>query len=207
MIQATDGNFYGTTYAGGTRGYGTVFKITDSGEFTTLHSFIANPNDGANPYAGLVQATDGNLYGTTYSGGNCCGTIFSITPGGTYLTLHYFDATGDAFPQAGLAQATSGVLYGTTAGGYGSIFSLDMGLGPFVTFVRFAGRVGRTGPILGQGLAGTTGVSINGIQANFTVVSDTFIRATVPEGATTGFVTVTTPSGTLTSNVPFHVIP
>jgi hypothetical protein len=69
------------------------------------------------------------------------------------------------------------------------------------------GKVGQTGPVLGQGFTATTSVSINGIQANFPVVSDTFIRATVPADATTGYVTVTTPSGTLTSNVPFHVIP
>ncbi|MFZ0284882.1 MAG: IPT/TIG domain-containing protein [Terriglobales bacterium] len=81
-----------------------------------------------------------------------------------------------------------------------------MGLGPFVTFVRAAGKVGQTGPILGQGFTGTTSVSLNGIPASFKVVSDTFIEATVPAGASTGYVTVTTPSGTLSSNVPFHVI-
>jgi len=96
---------------------------------------------------------------------------------------------------------TQGALYG-----YGNVYSLDMGLGPFVTFVQAAGKVGQTGGILGQGFTGTTNVSLNGISASFTVVSDTFIRATVPLGATTGYVTVTTPSGTLTSNVPFHVI-
>jgi large repetitive protein len=73
-------------------------------------------------------------------------------------------------------------------------------------FVRAAGKVGQTGPILGQGFTGTTSVTLNGIPASFTVVSDTFIRATVPAGATTGYVSVTTPSGTLTSNVPFQVI-
>jgi hypothetical protein len=67
--------------------------------------------------------------------------------------------------------------------------------------------VGQTGGILGQGFTGTTAVSLNGIPASFTVVSDTFIKATVPPGATTGFVTVATPSGTLTSNVPFRVLP
>jgi uncharacterized protein (TIGR03437 family) len=67
--------------------------------------------------------------------------------------------------------------------------------------------MGQTGGILGQGFTGTTSVALNGIQASFTVVSDTFINATVPAGATTGYVTVTTPTGTLTSNVPFHVIP
>jgi hypothetical protein len=84
---------------------------------------------------------------------------------------------------------------------------LDTGLGPFVTFIHPAGEVGQTGGILGQGFTGTSNVSLNGIQASFTVVSDTFIRASVPSGATTGYVTVTTPTGVLTSNVPFHVIP
>jgi hypothetical protein len=63
------------------------------------------------------------------------------------------------------------------------------------------------GPLVGQGFTGTTAVSLNGTPATFTVVSDTFIRATVPAGATSGYVTVTTPEGTLTSNVPFRVIP
>jgi uncharacterized protein (TIGR03437 family) len=81
-----------------------------------------------------------------------------------------------------------------------------MNLGPFVAFVRSYGKISQTGGILGQGLTGTTSVSLNGIPASFTVVSDTFIRATVPPGATTGYVSVVTPSGTLTSNVPFRVL-
>ena len=88
-----------------------------------------------------------------------------------------------------------------------AVFSLDLGLGPFVTLVRAAGKVGQTGGILGQRFTGASAVMVNGVPANFTVVSDTFIKATVPGGATTGYVTVTTPSGILTSNVPFHVIP
>ncbi len=169
------------------------------------------------PYGGLNQATDGNLYGTTYQGGtHDDGTIFEITAGGTLTTLHNFCSRGFQYCNdgqwlvAGLVQATNGTLYGTAeVGGRlndGVVFSLDMGLGPFVTFVRPAGKIGQTGGILGQGLIGTTSVSLNGISASFTVISDTFLTATVPAGATTGYVTVTTPSGTLTSNVPFHVI-
>jgi uncharacterized repeat protein (TIGR03803 family) len=107
-------------------------------------------------------------------------------------------------------QGTDGNFYGTTFEGGGSydgtVFRISMGLGPFVTFVRGAGKVAGTVGILGQGFTGTTSVSLNGIPASFTVVSATLIKATVPAGATTGYVTVTTPSGTLTSNVPFHVI-
>jgi hypothetical protein len=84
---------------------------------------------------------------------------------------------------------------------------LSTGLAPFVKLTRDSGKVGQTGGILGQGFTGTTGVFLNGTPASFTVVSDTFIRATVPSGATSGFVTVNTPSGTLTSNVPFRVKP
>jgi hypothetical protein len=79
------------------------------------------------------------------------------------------------------------------------------GLGPFVSFVRSSGKVGANVEILGQGLRGTTGVSFNGTAANFVVHSHTYLTATVPQGATTGFVSVKTPNGTLQSNVVFRV--
>ena len=114
-------------------------------------------------------------------------------------------------PMGGLVQATNGEFYGTTSdggvGGSGIVYSLDGGLKPFVAFVRSYGKVGQKIGILGQGFTGTTSVSLNGTAASFRVVSDTFIEATVPVGATTGYVTVTTPGGTLTSNVPFRVLP
>lgn len=216
LVQATNAGFYGTTQFGADltcnppRGCGTVFSITPSGELRTLHSF--GDSDGAEPTAGLIQATDGNLYGTTLAGGNLgcsddfgCGTIFQINAKGTLRTLHAFGSGDGAYPLGGLLQATSGLFYGTTWES-GTVFSLDMGLGPFVTFVRAAGKIGETGGILGQGFVGTSSVLLDGIPANFKVISDTFIKATVPFGATTGYVTVTTPSGMLTSNVPFHVI-
>lgn len=211
LVQATNGNFDGTTYGAG---HGTIFEITADGELTTLHLFDST---GGNPWAGLVLATDGNFYGTTLFGGNptCtpdgCGTVFRFSSGGALTTLHSFDSADGGNPYGGLLQATNGNFYGMTyAGGsdnLGTLFSLDIGLGPFVAFVRSAGKVGQTGGILGQGFTRTTGVSLNGIPASFTVVSDTYIRATVPVGGTTGYVTVTTPRGVLTSNVPFHVIP
>jgi uncharacterized repeat protein (TIGR03803 family) len=220
LIQATDGNLYGTTPGGGANcsrdgGCGTIFKITPSGNLTTLYSFCAQPHctDGTEPYAGLIQATDGNFYGvTTLFGAYGYGTIFRMTPEGKIRTLHSFDLTDGSTPDGGLVQATNGVLYGTTryggtagASGAGTVFSLDVGLHAFVSFVRASGSVGQTVPILGQGFTGTTGVSFNGTPASFTVVSDTFLKATVPAGATTGFVTATTPGGTLTSNVIFRV--
>jgi uncharacterized repeat protein (TIGR03803 family) len=212
-VQGTNGNFYGVTGSGGTHEAGTVFEITPQGKLTTLYSFCAvQPNcaDGAIP-VGVTQATDGNIYGTTGSNGaNGFGTVFDITAEGVLTTLYSFDGFDGAFPGAGLLQRTNGSFYGTTTGGGtytdGTLFSLDMGLGPFVAFVRGAAKVGQDFGILGQGFTGTTSVSLNGTPASFTVVSDTLIRATVPAGATTGYVIVNTPSGTLTSNVPFQVI-
>jgi uncharacterized repeat protein (TIGR03803 family) len=214
VIQGADGDFYGTTTSGGDNQQGAVYRITSDGQFTTLHSFLGG-TDGTFPSASLVQATDGNLYGTAANFGlNGGGTIFAITPGGDFTNLYSFcmrkNCIDGQFPFGGLLQDTNGVLYGTTRDGgfgyFGVIYSLDMGLAPFVTFVRPAGKVGQIGPILGQGFTGTTSVMLNGVPANFKVISDTYIKATVPSGATTGYVTVTTPSGVLTSNVPFHVI-
>jgi uncharacterized repeat protein (TIGR03803 family) len=181
-----------------------------------LHSF--DSTDGDLPSAVLVQAPNGNFYGTAPSGGEAgcwqqigCGVIFEVTRQGTFTILHAFTSSDGGNPWGGLVQSTAGNFYGTTEQGgisnMGTVFKLDVGLGPFITFVRFAGEIGQTGPILGRGFTGATSVELNGVAADFTVVSNTFIRATVPVGGQTGYVTVTTLSGTLSSNVPFHVIP
>jgi uncharacterized repeat protein (TIGR03803 family) len=223
LIQASDGNFYGTTWEGGDYLAGSVVQLTPTGTLTTLYSFCANPinyicPDGAVLTAGLMPATDGNSYGTTSVGGNASnsGTIFQVTPAGALTTVHSFSnyPIDGADPYAPPLQATNGILYGTTwagAGGAngadGTVWSLDMGFGPFITFVLDSGKAGAKAEILGQGFTGTTGVSFNGTPATFAVKSDTYLTATVPVGATTGPVTVTTPSATLTSNVPFRVRP
>jgi uncharacterized repeat protein (TIGR03803 family) len=90
LVQATDGNFYGTTYSAGEGYAGTVFKITPSGTLTTLYRFCSQSGctDGGGPLAGLVQATDGNFYGTTEVGGaDDYGAVFKITSSGTLITL------------------------------------------------------------------------------------------------------------------------
>jgi uncharacterized repeat protein (TIGR03803 family) len=236
LVQAADGNFYGTTYYGGagteSAGYGTVFEVTPAGKLTTLYSFCSQPSctDGQNPFAGLIQATDGNFYGTTEQGGanvNCgddgllyCGTIFEITPLGVLTTLYSFcsqpNCADGELPIAELVQGTDGSLYGTTDWGGGSanceygcgtVVSLSMGLAPFVETLPIARAVGGNVTILGNNLAGTTSVTFNGTAATFTVASNTAIKTTVPTGATAGPVVVVTPSGTLTSNVPFLVEP
>jgi uncharacterized repeat protein (TIGR03803 family) len=215
LVQATNGNLYGTTYAGGANNMGTVFKITPSGTLTTLYSFCSQSGctDGRGPYAGLVQATDGDLYGRTeYGGANGYGAVFKITPSGTLTTLYSFcsqsGCTDGENPQAGLVQATDGSFYGTTGGGgaynFGTVFSLSVGLGPFVETLPTFGKVGAAVKILGTNLTGATSVSFNGTAAVFEVVSSSEITTTVPTGATTGTVQVVTPNGTLSSNVPFR---
>jgi uncharacterized repeat protein (TIGR03803 family) len=224
LVQGTNGDLYGTTFGGGANcapnGCGTVFKITPSGSLTTLYSFCSQSDctDGSSPEAGLVQATDGDLYGTTSFNGDTYngGTIFKITPSGTLTTLYSFcqsvnPCTSGEYPQAALVQDTSGNLYGTTSFGgtgyAGTIFSLSVGLGPFVETRRSYGTVGAAVEILGTDLTSATSVSFNGTAAAFTVVSPSLIAARVPVGATSGKVQVAIPSGTLSSNVPFRVLP
>jgi uncharacterized repeat protein (TIGR03803 family) len=209
MILASDGNFYGATGGG-------LYRMTPQGVYTPL------VNPGSVPLT-PVQGNDGNFYGITEEGGNPReGNIFEMPlDGSTYSDLYTFTGypSDGSYPYNGLVQRTNGQFYGVTftggsspcnygnAPGCGTIFSLDMGLAPFVAFVRGAGRVGQNFGLLGQGFTGTTSVSLSGTPATFTVKSDTLIEATVPTGATTGYVTVTTPGGTLTSNSKFYLIP
>jgi uncharacterized repeat protein (TIGR03803 family) len=224
LIQAADGNLYGTTPVGGASGSGTVFKVTSTGKLTTLYSFCSLPNcaDGALPSSSLLQATDGNFYGVTQVGGdqNCfadadgCGTVFKITPSGTLTTLHSFEYSLDGgFPLGGLLQATDGNFYGTTTQGgdptcaCGTVFSLSMGLSPFVSLLPTKGKVGQTIGLLGQGFTSATSVTFGSAPASFNIVSDTYLTAVVPAEGTTSHVTVTYNSGTLTSNTVFRVVP
>ena len=108
LIQGSDGNFYGTTEEGGTAGGGTVFQMTPAGVLTILCS-LGNGYDGAQPDAGVIQGSDGNLYGTTRLGGQGAGTVFQITPAGAYTTLYSFPALGTtagADPVASLVQGS-----------------------------------------------------------------------------------------------------
>jgi uncharacterized repeat protein (TIGR03803 family) len=223
LIQATNGNLYGTTISGGASGDGTIFEITTSGTLTTLYNVCSQSGcpDGNYLYAALLQATDGNLYGIMDVGGaNGAGTIFKITLSGTLTTIYSFCSqpacTDGQYPAGGLVQATDGNLYGTTADGganacsgltCGTVFSLSVGLPPFVETQPTAAKVGTTVKILGTNLTEATSVNFNGKAATFTVVSSSEITTTVPAGATTGEVQVGTTSGTLLSNVSFRVLP
>ncbi len=232
LVQAADGNFYGAAVEGGPTvnlgncefvypysQCGTMFKITSTGVFTPLYDFCPETGcfDGILPFGTLIQATDGNLYGTTQFGGIIGnGTIYEWNPTTQTFSVLY------SFPQnsgtvAGLVQATNGRFYGTNASGgsssncsygCGGIFSLDIGLGPFVRPVTYSGKVGTTVEILGQGFnRSTTTVAFNGTAATRTVVSGNYLTAKVPAGATNGYVTVTTSGVTLKSDKTFVVQP
>jgi len=218
-----DGNFYGTANRGGANGGGSVFKITPTGQFTTVYSFcsVTNCADGSVPWVPVALGSDGNFYGTTWAGGGVNdGVAYQITPSGEDTTLHSFcsllNCKDGILPDGGLMQATNGLFYGTTVyggdrncgngNGCGVLYSISMGLQPYVQPKPAFAPVGKQIQILGNNLTGTTSVTFNGTAATFKVVSGTYILATVP-GATTGPMEVTTPSRTLSSNVAFQVIP
>jgi uncharacterized repeat protein (TIGR03803 family) len=217
LVQALDGNLYGTTQNGGAGDAGTIFKISLNGAFATIHSFCLQVPcaDGTNPIAGLVQASDGKLYGLTSLGGatGSNATIFRISHAGMLTVLYTFctqdsceDGQFGQNPQGGLVQATDGKFYGTTSID-AAVFSLSVGLGPFVKMLPTMGVAGEMVTILGYGLSGTTSVTFNGTPATVFYGTATVIHAQVPAGAKTGNIHVVTPSGTLTSNVAFEVLP
>jgi uncharacterized repeat protein (TIGR03803 family) len=148
LVLGGDGYFYGTSSEGGTNtnaldqvGYGTIFKMSTNGEYSTLYSF-AGGNDGESPLAALVQGSDGNFYGTTiYVGANVgygaggslggYGTVFQITTNGAYTSLYSFTGGSDgAYPVAPLVQGPDGTFYGTAqyggTNGYGTVFRLTV---------------------------------------------------------------------------------
>ncbi|HWW13818.1 MAG TPA: choice-of-anchor tandem repeat GloVer-containing protein [Candidatus Dormibacteraeota bacterium] len=220
VVQGSDGNFYGTATQGGASNLGVVFKMTPNGTLTDLYSFTGS-GDGVYPYGGLVLASDGNFYGTTSqaTASSGCGTIFRISNGGNFQTLVTFPGDGSlgCNPQATLVQHTNGILYGdTNAGGStiggvcpagcGAFFSLNASLAPFIRLLPSPGKVGSTVGILGQGFSNSSVVAFNGVPATaVTLTGTTFFSVTVPAGASTGFVTVTTGATVLSSTVQYVV--
>ncbi|HUE02366.1 MAG TPA: choice-of-anchor tandem repeat GloVer-containing protein [Bryobacteraceae bacterium] len=186
LMQAADGNFYGVAQVGGAFSYGTVFRITPKGELTTIHSFGAQPNvaDGASPWARLVQAANGHLYGVTLNGGaNCqisgltCGTVFEISLAGAFSVLHSFctqtNCPDGAAPLPGLIQGSDGNFYGTTfvggtghncspaffGPGCGTVFQITSS-GTLTTLHDFDGTDG--GPLIQGIVQGTNGTFYGG---------------------------------------------
>jgi uncharacterized repeat protein (TIGR03803 family) len=202
LVEGNDGNFYGTTQKGGANGWGTFFRITPSGALTTLYNFCSMENciDGGSPLQ-IILASDGNFYGSTQLGE----TFFKITPAGSF-TFFYTNGVG---PAGLLVQGTDGAFYGTAQGGIngGVVFRVDVGLAPFIRPLVPFGAVATEVAVLGTNLKGATAVNFNGTPATFRIASATALWATVPQGATSGPITVTLPTASLTSNGNFTVLP
>jgi uncharacterized repeat protein (TIGR03803 family) len=191
LTLGNDGNFYGTTSAGGSSGDGIVFKVTADGALTTLVAF--NDGNGAYPYAGLTLGNDGNFYGTTSAGGSSGdGIVFKVTADGALTTLVAFNDGNGAYPYAGLTLGNDGNFYGTTSAGgnsgNGTVFRVTSG-GTLTTLVTFTGSNGaypRAGLTLGN--------------------DGNFYGATSDENSSIGYGTVfkMTPGGTLTTLVAFN---
>jgi uncharacterized repeat protein (TIGR03803 family) len=212
LIQGTNEFFYGADSANH------IFKMSANGSATILYT-LNGTTDGNGPNSGVEQASDGNFYGATQSGGtsqNCtsnlgtCGVLFKVTPRGGYTVLHDFEDP-DGYEPDPIIQHTNGIIYGqTTFGGgtanAGTFWSWNARLHPFVSLLLYSGKVGSQVGILGQGFSSSSVVKFNGVQA--TTVKrqgSTFLLATVPSGASDGFVTVTTGATTLTSSRKYTV--
>jgi len=121
LAQTGDGYFYGTTFSGGTSDFGTVFRMAPDGTLTTLVNFTGTSGsfEGRHVRGALIMAADGNFYGTTALGGSLHpdkGTVFRMTPGGSFLTIHEYRAQGQgsgSTPYAALTQGIDGDFYGT----------------------------------------------------------------------------------------------
>ena len=182
LLAGTDGALYGTSWGGGIADSGTVFKINrDGGSLSVLHSFAGTDGDGANPHAGLLEGSDGAMYGTTVVGGTTnFGTVFKLNKDGTgYRILRKFTgAPGDGVqPYGGLLETANGMLYGTTAfggsAGRGTIFMLNKDGTGYSVLRSFALMPDATGPYSGL---------ISG--------SDGFLYGTTPHGGSFNFGTV-----------------
>jgi uncharacterized repeat protein (TIGR03803 family) len=214
LLQGFDGNFYGITITGGANNEGTVYKMTPSGTVTILHSFNQTTDQVSYPQSTLLQAPNGNFYsaivGCNFGGCPNDGGIFEITPAGAYTTLETFDGTNGSLPWPGLNFNPNGDFYGITNDGGSSndgvYYSLNVGLSPYVYLLSISGEVGSKVQILGHGFTSSSVVSFNGVPATaVTRTGATFLDATVPAGASSGYVTVTTGSSTVTSQRKYTV--
>ncbi|MGO4885741.1 MAG: choice-of-anchor tandem repeat GloVer-containing protein [Bryobacteraceae bacterium] len=212
LVQAANGKLYGTAALGGANRAGAIFEVSLDGTYKVLHQY-AKQATGAPTF--LTEASDGNLYGAT--GGKQVGasfnTLFRITPAGNYEQLYVLNGATIGNCPCWLTQGSDGRFYGTAANGgpgFGTAWVWDLGLPKPLPGIRgtlpSSGPTGTVVTIWGKNLLGTTSVTFDGIPAtNFSNISREFVSATVPPGATSGPVLVTTPNGTGASPVSFTV--
>jgi uncharacterized repeat protein (TIGR03803 family) len=215
LVQGSDGNFWGVTDGSAFISCGELFKVSSSGDFTVVHTFVGQPTDACGPYSGLIAGSDGNLYGVSAPGGSAnYGVIYKVDPSTDAYDVLYSFCSGSTCtfygPGPVLIQDTNGTFFGNTGGssdGGSDFYSFNNGLGPFVRTLTQSGDVGASVEFYGQDFTGTTEVEFNGVSATFTVDSEYELTATVPSTATTGPVSVVTPTGTLIALSSFKVTP
>ena len=151
LIRDSAGNFYGTTSGGGTAGFGTVYKMLADGTVTVLHSF-AGGSDGSDARSGLLRDKNGDLYGTTFTGGvNNVGTVYKVDASGNETVLHSFDGTDGSYPESTPVHDSTGNIFGTAAqggpAGYlgGTVFKIAPD-GIFSVIYDFTGGADGGGP-------------------------------------------------------------
>lgn len=209
VLQASDGNLYGATPGGGANGTGSVYKLTLGGQYILLYSFPSGPD--YNP-AALIEGSDGNLYGATL-GAAGSSLLFRVTKSGQYTLLHTMNLYTDGQCQCQLTQGSDGMIYGSAqvggVTGGGTYFALDAGLPKPPPRARHfhpqSGPVGTRVLVWGYDLLSAS-VQVNGVNA--ATVSNSgpnYVWATVPAGATTGPITITTPGGSVTTKASFTV--
>jgi len=215
LAEISEGVFLGTTYDGGTHNLGTIFQIARDGQFSSLYSF--DGAKGQNPSSGLQLASDGNLYGTTAEVVDVSlGTIFQFTPGGQLTSFPMTVQTGYA-PGGDLIQTEDGSILGVALYGGanpdlgGTVYALELGLPkPLPAILGFQPASGGPGAVVtvrGNHFIHTSAVQFNGVSAQFKTKSGNFIQAIVPQGATTGPISVTNVNGTTVSSRDFTVEP
>ncbi len=207
LIQANDGNFYGVTPTGGKFEYGTLYRVTPSGQYTLLYSF---PKGAAAFPQALIQASDGNLYGASLGWNQSA--LYRLSLSGEYTVLHVMTGP-EGQCQCNIIQGSDGVIYGVALNGgpygAGSVFALDVGLPkPAPQALQFGpqhGPVGTRVRIWGYNLLNAS-VAFGGVPAPAVANSGpNYVWATVPAEAASGPVTVTTPGGASTTAASFNV--
>jgi uncharacterized repeat protein (TIGR03803 family) len=213
LLQGVNGKLYGGIQ------YDALFDVS-AADGVQLLLALDTEEDGDSPLqAGLMQGSDGNLWGTSAGEGfGNYGVVYAITPDGQFVKNFAFNCSNGGGGESASLQGSDGKLYGTTAGcgtdangqrAFGEVYSLDAGLQPPLAGIAElspkSGSVGAKVVLRGEHFIGTTAVSFNGTAARFRVVNTKFVVAEVPSGATTGPISVTNPGGVTKSRQVFTV--
>jgi uncharacterized repeat protein (TIGR03803 family) len=215
LMQGADNALYGTCSNGGTGSGGVLFRVTTGGVYKVLVNFVVSGANGSAPFSGVVQGSDKFLYGVTSTGGsNGIGVFYKVSTTGTGFTvLHNFATADGDTPYTTPMLHTNGTIYGMAYHGgshvpYGVIYSMNVGLKPFVAPLNMhSAKVNASVPLLGQGFNTATGVLFGTGAGTLTITNDTFATGKILSGATTGLITVKEPGGNLTTLQNFKISP